>query len=144
MSETKLIISPRPPCFSPCFSGAVNSTLSLGSNPWRSRWAQGSLSPPCYRKADFSPHLPTQLKKCSPVSLGISARDFERTFRSELNLLHFFLIFFLIHPNVDKYLRSLLHSIPYYILKSWVGGRLLIDKQSMYLLLIHDSKLQNI
>lgn len=37
MSETELIISPHPPWFSPCFSMAVNSTLSSGSNPWRSQ-----------------------------------------------------------------------------------------------------------
>lgn len=98
MSETKLIISPRPPSFSPCFSGTVNGTLSLGSNPKRSQVGTGQSVSPMWglKCAVFCPHIPTQMKKCSPASLGISERDFERTFRCELNLLQLFCFFYLL------------------------------------------------
>lgn len=62
MSETELIISPHPLSFSPCFSKAVNSTLSTGSNPWSYQMGTGQSVTPCFRKADFGPHIPSQLK----------------------------------------------------------------------------------
>lgn len=62
MSETELIISPHPLSFSPCFSEAVNSTLSSGSNPWSYQMGTGQSVTPCFSKADLGPHIPSQLR----------------------------------------------------------------------------------
>lgn len=76
MSETELIISPHPLSFPPCFSEAVNSTLSSGSNPWSYQMGTEQSVTPCFSKADLGPHIPSL---CSPISLRISGKDFERT-----------------------------------------------------------------
>ena len=59
MSETELIISPRPAWFSPCFSRAVNSTLPLGCNPWGSQMGTGQPVTPTLQIA--APHIPVEL-----------------------------------------------------------------------------------
>lgn len=79
MSDTELIISPQSPSFSPCFSKAVNSTLSSGSNPRVPRWAQGSPSPHAAERQLSAPTVQLSLRLCSPTSLRTLEWDFERT-----------------------------------------------------------------
>ena len=55
MSETELIISPRPAWFSPSFSRTVNSTLPLGCNPWGSQMGTGQPVTPTLQERRSQP-----------------------------------------------------------------------------------------
>lgn len=106
MSETKLIISPRPPLP----SLPVSLALSIAPSPWAPtlsgpRWAQGSLSLPCggWNVPFSAPTFQHRWRSAHQLHLESQKRILKEHFNVNWICFSFFIfIFFLIHPNVDK------------------------------------------